>query len=88
MKMTQILVTLTAVLFVGSIAAHAADKRTPKSANCELRLVSNAGAGEAFMSIFTRSEEECLAKSDTSVEAKFRTARGLAAKRGGAGPQQ
>jgi hypothetical protein len=79
--------TLVAIAFTLGLTSHAQPKREPK-ANCELRLVSNAGAGEAFLSVFTSSEEECLAKSDTTVEAKFRNARGsIVAKRGGAGPQ-
>lgn len=65
-----------------------AEQKEQRQANCELRLVSNAGAGEIFMSIFTRNEEECLSKSDQSVEAKFRRRGNQVAKRGGAGPQQ
>jgi hypothetical protein len=85
---SKTLLTLIAILTLGSTAIEAAPQRQPK-ANCELRLVSNAGAGEVFMSIFTRSEEECLAKSDPAVEAKFRNTRGtIAAQRGGSGPQK
>ena len=82
--------TLTACLLVLGFAGASSSysqKPIPK-ANCELRLVSNAGAGEACLSIFTQSEEECLSKSDRTVEAKFRAPRGSAiSKRGGAGPQ-
>ncbi len=67
-------------------SAHAVSKA--KTANCELRLVNqaSAGAGEIFMAIFTKNEEECLTKSDSTVEAQFK-APGVVAKRGGAGPQ-
>ncbi len=65
-----------------------AEQKENKQANCELRLVSSAGAGEIFMSIFTRNEEECLSKSDQTVEAKFHKRSNLVIKRGGAGPQQ
>lgn len=78
---------LIIALLASATNVNAQAPRKPKQANCELRLISNAGAGEIFMSIFTRSEEECLAKSDTSVEAKFRSPRGGVSKRGGAGPQ-
>jgi len=71
-----------------AFSVSAASDKPAKKANCELRLVTNAGAGEIFMSIFTRSKEECLSKSDSAVEAKFHTLEGNVAQRGGAGPQQ
>ncbi len=91
MTYTKTLLTLATLCILGTANAQAAPKRDPNRANCELRLVSNAGtgAGEVFMSIFTHSEEECLGKSDPTVEAKFRNARGaVTAQRGGAGPQE
>jgi hypothetical protein len=75
-------------LILTAPALHAASK--PKAANCELRLVNqaSAGAGEIFMAIFTKNQEECLTKSDSTVEAQFKANSGLVvAKRGGAGPQ-
>lgn len=78
---------LAIALLISSFPAFA-EQSNPNAGNCELRLVSNAGAGEIFMSIFTPTEEDCLNKSDRSVEAKFRNQRGnVIGRRGGAGPK-
>jgi len=59
-----------------------------RGGNCELRLISNASAGEAFLSLFTRDKEECLAKADTTVEAQYKSPGGsVLGKRGGATQQ-
>jgi hypothetical protein len=83
---------LSAVCFLSffSITSFGSKAKPSVQANCELRLVSEAGAGagEIFMSIFTPSEEECLKKADDSVEAQFRSRNGrILGKRGGIGPQ-
>lgn len=81
---TAFLITL---FFINAVSSHAEETKRPRPANCELRLISNAGAGEIFLSIFTPNEEDCLAKSDQSVEARFHKQGSAVAKRGGAGPQ-
>jgi tRNA A37 threonylcarbamoyladenosine modification protein TsaB len=85
MKLNQAFFFLT-LITLATVPVFA-EQKAQKQANCELRLVSSAGAGEIFMSIFTRNEEECLSKSDQAVEAKFRKSGNVVAKRGGAGPQ-
>lgn len=85
--MKNALILLVLVSVGGTV--WATPQKAAKQANCELRLTSQAGAGEALLSLFTPSEEECLAKSDNSVEAKFRNRNGrVVGSRGGACPEQ
>ncbi len=80
---------LFVILGVGfALSTFAAQMPAKGKANCELHLVTEAGAGEIFLTMITSSKEECLSKSDSAVEARFRSKSGeVTATRGGAGPQ-
>ncbi len=87
MKTTLIASILTAAVLSAS-PGFAEGPDAGNKGNCELRLVSHAGAGEILLSIFTPTEEDCLSKADKSVEAKYRNPEGnVVSKRGGAGPR-
>ncbi len=73
------------VLLSGTVSATA--RKDIKQANCELRMVNTASAGEIFLSVFTRTEEECLEKADRQVEVQYISKKGII-RAGGAGPGQ